>query len=236
MVKQLSALEQTLSHPSVLRLASAAYSATKAGGMDEEVKYRVGNQELQLVDFNGPISYGRILERQVSELVKRELKNAGQGGLADLVSGNVQELQLITQKIMEKRSVGDVIAEAERCGMDVSALKNYRTSENFNSTLEKLSKAKDPQSQELAKALAACDTYVSYQFKMKLDQEAYKMHTSYALKRLKAANAPEDSELGKAYKDLLALEKTQKQQNELKAKIPYLQKQFDAPTNYALAA
>jgi len=62
------------------------------------------------------------------------------------------------------------------------------------------------------------------------------MHTSYALKRLKAANAPEDSELGKAYKDLLALEKTQKQQSELKAKIPYLQKQFDAPTNYALAA
>ena len=235
MAKKLSPLEQTMADSNVRTLASAMYAGMRVG-LDQPVSYRVGDKEIPLSDFNGPLSYERVLERQVSQLIKDKLSKAGEGGLASIVAGNLQELQSITGKIMEKRTIADVINDAEKYKIDVSALKQYRSNDNFNETIKKLAEAKDPQSKELANALMALDASVNYQFKLKLDQTAYKMHTSYALKRLKASNAPADSEFGKAYKTLTELEASQKKAKELQGQIPYLRTRFEEPVQYALAA
>ncbi len=237
MAKQLSQLEQTMANSDVRNLASAMYASNKAGGMDQEITARSGDHEIKLTDaLNQPYTYGKILERQVSELVKGKLKAVGQGELADLVSGNLQELSLLTNKIMENRTVADFVNEAERAGADVSALKQYRTNDNYLKTLEKLAKSEDPKEKEIARGLMALDTYVGLQYKQKLDQEAYRMYTASALNRIKAMNAPKDSELGKAYSELMEIQKTAEKSKKLEPRIPYIQKQLNAPTEYALAA
>jgi len=233
-------LRDAVDSAAVRNLSSAMYSTLNSPlGLKKPVTYVAQGKQFQCADLEGPINYQRIMQGQLTTRLQGALRESGHGKLADLVSGNLEELALLTEENMKTRTVSDVIEEAAKYGMDVSAIKKYvgkTGKENYKQALERLEKAKDQDSQELLKNLIAAEGYTNTHYTALLDKVALDMNAKYLTKRQEAKNAPKDSELGKVWETLSKYEKAQETVEETKGRFTELQRAFGAGSNYVLEA